>query len=400
MNKVYYKWGTLCCTLLLLVGCGGHASHDGHDHDEHSHGGHVHGSNCAHGTEEEAHVESNALFGEIILEPEQAKAAGVEAAVITPKSFRKVIATGGQILSAQGDEMVVVANVAGVVSFRKPLTDGVSVSKGASLLSISSRQMQDGDPAERARIAYQAAKQEYERAASLVESKIVSEKEFVRIKEAYENARLSYEAFSGSQSGGGVSVPAPMEGYIKNSFVSEGDYVSVGQPLLSITRNRRLFLQADVSEKYYGALSRIVSANFRTSYDKNVYELSEMNGKLVSYGRTSGDNSYFIPVTFEFDNKGDVLPGSYVEVYLLSDEMPDVLAVPYTALTEEQGAHFIYRQIDEEGYLKQEVTLGANNGKEVQILSGINSGDRVVVRGAYQVRLASVSNAIPHGHEH
>ena len=44
---------------------------------------------------------------------------------------------------------------------------------------------------------------------------------------------------------------------------------------------------------------------------------------------------------------------------------------------------------------------GADNGKSVQILTGVKAGDRVVTEGAYQVRLASASNAIPaHSHEH
>ena len=47
------------------------------------------------------------------------------------------------------------------------------------------------------------------------------------------------------------------------------------------------------------------------------------------------------------------------------------------------------------------VKLGADNGRDVQILSGVKPGDRVVVEGAYHVKLASASNAIPaHTHEH
>lgn len=58
-------------------------------------------------------------------------------------------------------------------------------------------------------------------------------------------------------------------------------------------------------------------------------------------------------------------------------------------------------RLDEEGYKKQEVKLGANNGAEVQILSGLKPGDTVVTQGAYQVKLASASNAIPaHTHNH
>ena len=61
---------------------------------------------------------------------------------------------------------------------------------------------------------------------------------------------------------------------------------------------------------------------------------------------------------------------------------------------------YVYVQIDEEGYRKQEVALGANNGKEVQIIKGLHPGDRVVTQGAYQVKMASASGAIPHGHSH
>ena len=183
--------------------------------------------------------------------------------------------------------------------------------------------------------------------------------------------------------------------------MKEGDYVTIGQPLVSVTQNRRLFLRAEVSEKYYPYLRTINSANFRTPYNNKVYELGALNGRLLSFGKTAGDNSFYVPVTFEFDNKGDIIAGSFVEVYLLSSQLENVLSLPRTALTEEQGIYFVYLQLDKEGYKKQEVTLGADNGKNVQILTGIKPGDRVVTEGAYQVRLASASNAIPaHSHEH
>lgn len=367
--------------------------HEGHDHNHegHNHEGHNHGSE----TSGAAHSD------EIILTPEKAKAAGVESEIIQPKPFRQVITVSGQVQAAQGDESMVVANVAGVVSFRTPVTDGMSIGKGASILQISADNMPEGDPVKRARIAYETAKQEYERASRLVESQIISKKEFNAIAETYENSRLAYEAISKHQTGTGVVVTAPMGGYIKNCLVKEGDYVSVGQPLVSITQNRRLYLRADVSEKYYGALSRIRSANFKTPYDNQVYALDDLKGRLLSYGKAPGSDSFYVPVTFEFDNRGDIIPGSYVEVYLLSAEMPDVLSLPVTALTEEQGLNFVYLQLDEEGYKKQEVTLGASDGREVQILSGLKAGDRVVTKGAYHVKLASASNAIPaHSHEH
>ena len=371
--------------------------HEGHDHENEGHSatkeceGHNHGSEAS----ESEHSD------EIILPKAKAEAAGVKVSTIEPGTFEQVIKTSGQVLAAQGDESVAVATVAGVVSFHGKVTEGMSVGKGSTLLTISSSNIADGDPVQRARIAYEISKKEYERMKALVKNKIVSDKDFAQAEQNYENARISYEALAKGNTKGGQAISSPIGGYVKNILVKEGDYVTIGQPLVSVTQNRRLFLRAEVSEKYYPYLCTIGSANFKTPYDNKVYALKELSGRLLSFGKSAGDNSFYVPVTFEFDNKGDIIPGSFVEVYLLSTPMENVISLPRTALTEEQGLFFVYLQLDEEGYKKQEVTLGADNGQSVQILTGVKAGDPVVVNGAYQVKLASASNAIPaHSHEH
>ena len=420
MKKIFFM-GIM--GMFLLGSCN---NHSGHNHEGHDHEGHHHETETAHHHNHEGHNHAeeghdhasedhnihnhnHAAEGhehgnnpdEIILAPEKAKAAGVVSEVIQPKPFRQVIKASGEVQAAQGNESVIVANVSGVVSFQRSVTEGMQVGKGATLMSISASQLQDGDPAERARIAYEVAKAEYDRASRLVESQIVSQKEFNSIREKYENARIAYEALVKNQTKSGVAVTAPIGGYIKNLLVKEGDYVAVGQPLATVTQNNRLFLRADVSERYYKYLNNITSANFRTPYDNHVYELDALNGRLLSYGKAAGSGSYYVPVTFSFDNKGDMIPGSFVEIYLLSKTMEDVIVLPEEALTEEQGLYFVYIQKCEESYKKQEVKLGASNGVEVQILEGLHAGDRVVVKGAYHVKLASASNALPaHSHEH
>lgn len=383
--KNYILTGTLC--MFLLGACGEHAhehGEEGHSHEEEMHAG-----------EKAGHSD------EIILAPEKAKAAGVEAETVRAGSFRNVIHTSGQVLAAQGEEATVVAASSGVVSFSRKVAEGMQVGKGTELLSVSAAHIQDGDPVQKAKVAYEKAKEEYERAQKLVSSQIVSQKDFAGLREAYENARLTYEALKPSKSGKGVSVKSPISGFIKACLVKEGDYVTVGQPLMTVTQTRRLVLKTEVSERYYAQLSQVVSANFQTPYNNKVYSLENLGGKLLSFGKSSGDTSYYVPVTFEFDNRGDMVPGSFVEVYLLSGERSGVLSLPLSALTEEQGVYFVYLKLDEECYKKQEVKLGTSDGSRVEILSGIKDGDTVVTRGAIHVKLASASNAIPaHTHNH
>ena len=277
----------------------------------------------------------------------------------------------------------------------------MQVSKNGTLFTLVSEHLQDGNPVKRARIAYETAKEELERAEKLVEQKIVSQKDFNSIKERYENACIAYEALAPNAGQKGVAIKAPIGGYLKSCLVKEGDYVSVGQPVASITQNRKLYLRADVSERYYGVLSTIRSANFKPSYSEETFSLKELDGRLLSYGKATDDAAYYIPVTFEFANRGNIVPGAFAEVYLLSDERQNVISLPVSAITEEQGLNFVYIQLDETCYKKQEVTLGCTDGNRVEITSGLKGGESVVTQGAIHVKLASASNAIPaHSHSH
>ena len=143
----------------------------------------------------------------------------------------------------------------------------------------------------------------------------------------------------------------------------------------------------------------MTSANFETPYDGRVYSLAEMGGRLLSVGKGSDGTSAYIPVTFEFNNGGEVIPGSFVEVFLLSAPRPETLAVPLSAVTEDQGVYSVFVQLDPETYVKREVKLGASDGTRVQILEGLSSGETIVSRGVAQVKMASFSGAIP-GHTH
>lgn len=349
---------------------------------------------------EEKKEEAEHAADEIMFSKEQAERIGLTTEAVSSGTFFQVVKTSGQILAAQGDEAVIVSTSNGIVSFRNPsVTEGSAVRAGEAIVTVSAGKLPEGDPAVKTRIVYEAAQKEFLRAEGLVKDLIISVKEYEQVKSRYETAKTAYEAQAAQFTAGGVNVTSPMNGYIKNRMVVQGEYVSVGQPIATVSQNKRLQLRAEVSENYYKTLKDISSANFRPAYDTTVYRLSDLNGRLLSFGKASGQQSFYIPVIFEFDNVGDIVPGSFAEVFLLASPLDNVISVPVSSVTEEQGLYFVYLQLAGEEYKKQEVTLGQNNGERVQILSGIKEGDKVVVKGAYQVKLAAVSPGVS-GHSH
>ena len=405
------------CT--VLAGCGNHSNHEGHDHghgveaheghdhghdhdhEGHSHEGHDHGHE-GHNHEAEGHEDhdhgNKGHDGEIVVSLERQKTFGITTEAVTAGDFAEVIHTSGQILSAMGDEMTVVAKTSGIISFGR-LTEGSAVGKGGQIATISSKELGGGDQLAKAKAAFEAARKEYERDLQLSKDNIVSESHLDQSRLAYEQAKAEYEALaSGTTKDGNVSVTSPLGGFIKKLNVNQGDYVETGTPIAVVSQNRRLRLRADVSEKYYGLISGIKDANFSTSYSDETYNMKALNGRLAGYGKAS-DGDYYIPVTFEFDNKGDLIAGSYVNVYLKSSSSSRAISVPVGAVVEDQGVYYVFVQNDETGFLKREVKLGQSDGQRVLIKSGLNEGDVVVATGAIQVKLASVT-AVPAGHTH
>ncbi len=382
----------ISCVIVALIGLSGCHGRHGHSHEN----GHVHGPEC---TQEHGHG-SPGHSDEISFTREQAEAAGLTTERVAPGTFHGVIKASGHLQAVQGDQTTLAATANGIVSFVNPsVSEGITVKSGESIVTISSKHLQDGDPATKAKVAYETALKELQRADLLVNDQIISEKEHEQVRLRYEQAKTAYDAHALNMTTEGIRVTSPIDGFIMERLVNQGEYVSVGQPIATLARNRRMQVRDEVPEKHYKSLGSIATAHFKTAYDDQLYKLPELNGRLVSYGKTTG-NSFYLPITFEFDNRAGILPGAYVEVFLLATPREEVLTIPLLSVTEEQGLYFVYLKLGDECYQKQEVRLGQDDGHRVEVLSGLETGDEVVVQGVYQVKLAALGSILPEGHGH
>lgn len=371
-----------------------HSDHAGHNHDNHdSHAGHNHDSHAGHdhGSENPDEIEFPAS---------QAAKIDFKVEEVVPLTFTDVIKTSGRIMPAQGQEVTLSAPVSGIVSFA-----GSNLASGShvgvqNLFYISTQKVGGGDVAAKAEAAYAKAKADYERAQTLLADRIVSQREFDAAAAEYRQVKAEYDALAGSQTDRGTRVASPIAGYVTSLTVNEGDFVETGQALATVSQNRRLTLRADVSQRYFQRLSTVTGANFVVPYENSSFNIADLGGRLISVGQSSGSASSLIPVTFEFNNNGSVVPGSYVEVYLLGSPVANAITLPLSAITEQQGLYYVFVQLSADHYERREVKLGSDDGKRTRILSGIRAGERVVTRGAVNVKLAGASGAIPHSHEH
>jgi RND family efflux transporter MFP subunit len=322
------------------------------------------------------------------------------------EAFGQVIKTTAIVQSSPEDEEIISAKTSGIVRFsNSDILAGKSVSSGQNLFVISGDEMADNNSSIRFSEAlnnYEKAKTDFDRLTELAKDKIVSEKELLEGKNKYENAKAIYTNLNTHFSSKGQTVKSPISGYVKQLFVTNGQFVEAGNPMVSVTKNRTLLLQADVQQKYASVLGSVNSAIIRLPNETKSYTLEELKGKILSFGRTGNTNNFMIPVNLQITNTGNFTSGSFVEIYLKTMTNATALTIPNLAITEEQGNYFVFVQVNPELFEKREVKIGTTDGMRTEIKSGISSLDRIVCKGAILVKLAQSSGTLDahSGHVH
>lgn len=394
--KINRLFAFAAASAVLLSACG-HHDHD-HDHDHghvHIHGGHSHGHEDG---DEHDHDHED---GVIVFSEEQAEMAGLETETLALGSFAEVIRVSGQVSAAQGDEAAIVARTSGIVNYtRDHLSEGSEVRNGEVIARVSAEGIAGGDVIAQSNLALATAKAAYERAQRLISDSIISQKEFEKAQLEYESARLAANAGNGGK--GGASVASPLKGFIKQVLVKQGEYVEAGQIIATVTKSCNLQLRAEVPERHFSFLTKIRSANFKMGYDDIARSLDELGGHLVAIGKIADEGSAYIPVTFEFTNTGSVVPGSFADIWLIMQNRENVLTIPVSALSEAQGVFYAYIQHDDDDdhFERRELRIGSSDGLRVEVLSGLAEGEKVVIKGVSQVKMAGATGVIPDAHNH
>lgn len=315
-----------------------------------------------------------------------------------------IVKATGQLVPAPGDEVTIAARSNGMVHFAgNGNVVGTPVKSGQALFSITGGEIAF-ENIEAAKQAAQAelktAKTEYERASELIKDQLITRGEYEAARLRYEKSNIALANLSRNYSGGNT-LAATTNGYIAAILVSEGQYVTSGQALATITKNQKLLLKAEVSLRDADRIRHVQEANFMLAQNKAIYNTRELGGRLIAVGRSTGAAMPFIPVHFEIGNQPGILPGSFAEVYLKTNPLEQALVIPASALVEEQGVFYVYVQTAGESFQKREIKTGLSDGYQYQVLSGLREGERVVTKGAYQIKLSQASGTMPaHGHEH
>ena len=365
---------------------------------------HVSGLRVQPSREELPEVGAEADDGIAFLKEQQWKTPGFRTAFAETGSLPSSIEVPGEIVPAAGRYAEVNAPIAGLVEpegASMAPAPGQAVERGQVLAILTPALGESGSTLATARAELREAEHDHARAQRLLAVEAVPER---RAEEARIRLDAARETLAGLAGGGALSADgkialrSPIAGVVARRDLVPGSRVEASAPLFTIVDPSLVWLRAHLP----AAEAPRVRADAGASFILEGTERSAETARTVAVGSMVDPGTRTIPVLFEVENSdGAIKVGAHARVSLRTGEVEEGIVIPDSAVLEEDGRPIAYVQAEGERFERRELALGPRAAGRVLVRSGIKAGERVVTGAAYQVRLASLSTAVPaHGHGH
>jgi RND family efflux transporter MFP subunit len=234
---------------------------------------------------------------------------------------------------------------------------------------------------------YNAAKAQYERLRGIAD--IVAKKDLSEAKARFETAEKNKRLFATNAAGNVrstkmISLTAPISGIVGTFNYSIGAVVSGGQTLFEITNLDKVFVEAQVFSNDVAKLKGIqkITATSGNPNDTTAYSL-----KVVSTAQQVNPENQSQVVLFEITNaNGQFKIGENIKVQIYSADYSKQIIIPEEAIADVNGKPAVFIKDRAEIFTISYVNKGTSNSKVVNIIKGVEEGERVVTNGAYQMK--------------
>ena len=265
---------------------------------------------------------------------------------------------------------VIEAKVSGKID-QLLVVPGQKVKQGELLASIEAREIQAR--LDQALAVRTQAEGDLKRYASLLEQKILAQSEFDAAQSKFRVADAAVKEAETLL--GYTKVTAPFEGVITRKYADVGDLAAPGKPLLEMEDSRTLRLEADVPEAVVGKLSLGDRLPVRISAIE-----SELEGVVSEISPAADPNSRTFLVKLDLPDTPGIRAGQFGRVAMPVGETT-ALRVPAGAVVLRGQMELVFVVNDGKAQLRL-VKTGKHIGSDVELVSGVDAGEKIVVEGA------------------
>ncbi|MFQ5631714.1 MAG: efflux RND transporter periplasmic adaptor subunit [bacterium] len=233
---------------------------------------------------------------------------------------------------------------------------------------------------------FEDAKRDLDRMTSLLESGAISRQAFEKAKVQYETARENYQAANKL-----VNIRAPISGIVTHVFYKVGETVSSGRPIIRIAQLDEMLIEVMISETEIAGIQNGQEAVVTLA----AYPGTEFSGTLQELSLSADPRTRAFTAWIGVENKDGLLrPGMFAKVKVFVTAKENVLAISKDAIIEQENRSMVYVVNSNQQAEFREIQRGISSGKVVEVLSGLNENDRVVVLGHNKLAHGSKVNVV------
>ena len=178
------------------------------------------------------------------------------------------------------------------------------------------------------------------------------------------------------------NILAPFEGIIGKRGISGSSLGSENTIILTLDDSRKVLCDLKIPEVYAAVLKKDLSLSAKFSAYKNkIYK-----GRIESVASRVDAQTRSILARAKINNEeSEIIPGSLLEIEIFYNKK-NALSVPDTSIMYEGSKKFIYKVIQNNMIKKIEIDTGVRNKGNLEVLSGLSKGDKIIAEGLTKVR--------------
>jgi membrane fusion protein (multidrug efflux system) len=306
--------------------------------------------------------------------PNSPAAVPVSTVEIQPVQMQDVIFLPGT--TEAWKDVKVAADTPGRIEWIGP-REGEKVNKGNLLIKIDVSALKAAQ--DHAEAQFKLSDDLYQRRRRLFERKIIAKEELDQSATQRTLAATDYEQIKVKYEHGFPR--SPITGIINHLYVDVGEFIDTGKPIADIVNISRIKINVRVPELDI----RYVLEGQTTPLKIDAFPERELSGKVdfVAFKADPATKTFLVRTLI--DNPfGDIRPGMIARVAFVRRIITDALVAPLFALVDKGGERLLF--IEKEGVAQSRtVSIGVIDGDRVQITSGLNAGDHLIVKGHTEV---------------
>jgi len=293
---------------------------------------------------------------------------------VKPVAMRDVVFLPGE--TEAYEDVKVAANTSGQVEWIG-LREGQEVKKGDRLAKIDVSALKAS--LEHAKAAYKLAHDLCERRRRLYDNKIIAREELDQSETQLKLAAADLAQVKVRYNHGFPE--SPITGVINHLYVDVGEYADLGKPIADIVNIDRIKINVRVPELdvRYVHVGQTTPIKIDAFADRTLLGTVE----FVAFKADSATKTFLVRSVIDNPDH-DIRPGMIGRVAFVRRNVPDAIVAPLFAIVDKGGERIVF--VEKDGVAESRViTIGVIEADRVQITSGLNIGDHLIVRGHTEV---------------